>query len=78
MIQVTISQAQQRLPDLLAEAEAGNGVEIHDANGRTFRLVANPPRPPVTGVPRAGSCKGLIEIDADFDAPLEELREYGE
>jgi antitoxin (DNA-binding transcriptional repressor) of toxin-antitoxin stability system len=78
MIRVTTTEAQKRLPDLLVEVQAGGGVEIHGENGHTFRLVANPPRPPVTGVPRAGSCKGLIDIAEDFDAPLEELREYWE
>ncbi len=77
MIQVTISEAKERLPMLLAEAQAGNGVEIRADDGATFRLVANRPRPPVTGVPRAGSCKGIIMAD-DFDAPVEELREYME
>ena len=77
-IHVTTSEAQQRLPELLAAVEAGNWVEIKGENGRTFRLLANPPRPPVTGVPKAGSCKGLIEIGPDFDEPLEELREYME
>ncbi len=78
MIQVTTSEAQQRLPDLLTAAESGQSVEIQADNGRTFRLSANRPRPPVSGVPRAGSCKGLIEIADDFDAPLEELHEYWE
>ncbi len=78
MIQVTIAEAQQRLPVLLREAESGQAVEIQGDNGRTFRLIANRPRPPMTGVPRAGSCKGRIEIADDFEAPLEELREYWE
>jgi antitoxin (DNA-binding transcriptional repressor) of toxin-antitoxin stability system len=76
MTQVTIREAQQRLPELLAAAEAGEAVEIRRANGRTFRLVANRPRPAVSGLPRAGTCPGLIQIPDDFDAPLEELREY--
>jgi hypothetical protein len=63
---------------LLTKAESEQPVQIHADNGRTFRLIANRPRPPVTGVPRAGSCKGLIEIADDFDDPLEELREYWE
>jgi antitoxin (DNA-binding transcriptional repressor) of toxin-antitoxin stability system len=76
MIQVSIPEAQQRLPELLDEAQSGQLVEIRAADGRTFRLLPNRPRPPVSGVPRAGSCQGLIEIGSDFDAPLEDLREY--
>jgi len=34
-------------------------------------------RPPVTGVPRAGTVPGLIVPD-DFKEPLEDLREYME
>jgi len=78
MTQVTLPEAQQRLPELLAAAEAGESVEIQTENGRTFRLIANRPRPPVTGVPRAGRWQGRIVIPDDFDAPLEELREYME
>jgi antitoxin (DNA-binding transcriptional repressor) of toxin-antitoxin stability system len=77
MIHVTLSEAQQQLPDLLTKAAEGQEIEISD-NGRTFRLIANPPRPPRTGTPKAGSCKGLIEMGDDFDEPLEELREYWE
>jgi antitoxin (DNA-binding transcriptional repressor) of toxin-antitoxin stability system len=78
MIQVTTAEARARLPELLAAAAGGEGVEIRAENGRTFRLIANRPRPPVTGVPRAGSCRGLIEVSDDWDAPLEDLREYTE
>lgn len=73
---VTMYEAQQRLPELLAAAQTGEGIEIQGEDGRTFRLIANRPRPAVTGRPRAGTCRGLIQIPDDFDAPLEELREY--
>ena len=78
MTPVTLPEAQQRLPDLLAAAEAGESVEIQTANGRTFRLIANRPRPPVTGMPCAGRWQGMMVVPDDFDAPLEELREYME
>jgi antitoxin (DNA-binding transcriptional repressor) of toxin-antitoxin stability system len=76
MTRVTITEAQQRLPDLLSAVEAGEEVEIRAENGRTFRLAAT--RPPVTGVPKAGLLKGQLIVPADFDEPLEELREYME
>lgn len=78
MTRVTVPEAQQRLPELLAAAGAGENVEICADGGQSFRLIANRPRPPQTGTPRAGTCKGLIEMRHDFDAPLEELREYME
>ena len=50
MIQATVPEAQQRLPDLLGDVEAGEEVEIRAENGRTYRLAARRPRPPATGV----------------------------
>src|SRR5436309_52588 len=78
MIHVTVPEAQQRLPELLAAAANGLAVEIEGINGRRFFLTAQRPRPPITGVPRAGSCQGLIEMADDFGAPLDELKEYME
>jgi len=82
MIEVTVAEAQQRLPELLDRVQGGESVAIVK-DGMTYRLwVGRPrpmrPRPPVTGVPRAGSCKGLFVVPPDFKEPLEELREYME
>ena len=33
------------------------------------------PRPPITGVPKAGNCEGLFVVPDDFKEPLEEMRE---
>jgi antitoxin (DNA-binding transcriptional repressor) of toxin-antitoxin stability system len=76
MTQVTVAEAQQRLPDLLCAVEAGEEVQICAEDGRTFRLAAT--RPPVTGVPKAGLLKGRLVVPAEFDEPFEELREYME
>ncbi len=85
MTQVTLSEAQQRLPELLAAAEAGEQVEIRAEDGRTFRLAPAPTAPSgaITnplwpGYPQPGSAKGLIDVPADFDEPLDELKEYME
>ena len=78
MIQATVEEAQQRLPDLLGAVEAGEEVEIRAENGRTYRLAATRPRPPATGVPKAGRLKGQLVVPDEFDEPLEELREYME
>lgn len=75
-MEVTLAEAQQRLPELLAAAEAGEGVAIRGPSGRVFRLTAARPRPPVTGVPKAGSCRGVFVVPTDFKAPLDELWEY--
>jgi antitoxin (DNA-binding transcriptional repressor) of toxin-antitoxin stability system len=75
MIQVTIDEAQRRLPELLAMVQAGEGMEIYAESGWIFRVGALPPTPiegerPETGF---GSCRGLIWMADDFDAPLDEM-----
>jgi len=79
MIQVSVSEAQARFPDLLVAARAGEVVEIQ-VDGWTIRLTAAPlrPRPPITAVPKAGRLKGQLIVPDNFDEPLEELREYME
>ncbi len=70
MTQVTLAEAQQSLPELLAKARGGEIVEILE-DGWAYRLE---PESLGTGTPKAGSCKGLIWMSDDFNAPLE-LRE---
>jgi antitoxin (DNA-binding transcriptional repressor) of toxin-antitoxin stability system len=82
MILVSTNEAQQRLPELLTAAGQGEVVRIQQ-NGTMFQLSAVPPqserpRPPVTGVPKAGRLEGYYVVPDDFDEPLEELREYME
>lgn len=79
MLQISLSEAQQRFPELLSAALAGEVVEIQQ-NGWTFRLtaVSSRARPPSTGMPKAGRLKGQLVVPDDFDEPLEELREYME
>ena len=44
MTQVTIAEAQRRLPELLSAAEAGETVRIQSEEGRTFTLTVATPR----------------------------------
>jgi antitoxin (DNA-binding transcriptional repressor) of toxin-antitoxin stability system len=82
MTEVSIAEAQERLPELLAAVEQGKTVMIRGDAGRVFLLSAQPPvtvvNPQWAGYPHPGSAKGLIEIHDDFDEPLEELKEYTE
>jgi antitoxin (DNA-binding transcriptional repressor) of toxin-antitoxin stability system len=78
MVQIAVAEAQQRLPELLNAVEEGEEVEIRAENGQTYRLARSRPRPPVTGVPKAGRLKGQLVVPDDFKEPLEELREYME
>jgi antitoxin (DNA-binding transcriptional repressor) of toxin-antitoxin stability system len=78
MVQITVEEAQRRLPDLLDAVEAGEDVEIRAADGRSYRLASSRPRPPVTGVPKAGRLKGQLVVPADIKEPVEDMREYME
>jgi len=82
VIQVTVAEAQKRLPELLALVETGESVEIHPESGESFVLV-HKPKPDSgaaawPGYPKAGSLKGKIWMSDDFDEPLEKFREYME
>ena len=82
MIQVTTTEAQERLPELLDAVRKGESVEIHPDSGPGYVLVYMPKHDNGAaawpGYPKAGSLKGKIWMSEDFDEPLEELREYWE
>jgi antitoxin (DNA-binding transcriptional repressor) of toxin-antitoxin stability system len=83
MTKITLTEAQSTLAELIHQLAPGEVVTIMENDRPVAQVVPFPairtrpprPRPPVTGVPRAGSVPGLVVPD-DFKAPLEELREY--
>ena len=75
MTQLTIEQANGRWGDLVDAAIRGEDVVVIDGAKGAVRLV--PVKQPVNH-PRFGSAKGLITMADDFDAPLEDFREYME
>ncbi len=83
---VTLQEAQANLADLVHRLAPGECVTIMENDrpvarlmvSRTTRVQPARPRPPVTGVPRAGQYEGRLVIPADFKEPLEEMREYME
>jgi len=75
MQQVTLDEAIAQLPDLIKAAVRGEEVLIAAGSDEVVKLV------PLTAArkPRqAGSAKGMIWMAEDFDAPLEDFREYME
>jgi antitoxin (DNA-binding transcriptional repressor) of toxin-antitoxin stability system len=75
MKEVTVEQATGALGDLVDAAISGEDVVlVHNGHG-AVRLV---PVPPSEGRPQFGSAKGMITMSDDFDAPLEDFREYME
>ena len=67
MEQVTLSEAQMRLSDLVNTAIKGQAVFITKDKRKIVQLV--PVKLPRRR-PRFGSAKGLIAMADDFDAPL--------
>ena len=71
-----VEAASPSLASLVKEAQSGEEVVIMSRNepvARVIPLSANP-RP----VRKAGSLKGEVWIAPDFDAPLDDFREYSE
>jgi antitoxin (DNA-binding transcriptional repressor) of toxin-antitoxin stability system len=74
MTTVTITEAQAKLPDLLQELEPGETLMITD-KGEPLAQVTKAER---TSWPcQAGTAKDkILWIAPDFDAPLEDFKEY--
>ena len=87
MTTITIQEAQSSLAELIHGLAPGQIVTITKNDRPVAQLAPVPiviprdpprPRPPVTGVPKAGRLKGLLTVPDDFKEPLEEMREYME
>jgi antitoxin (DNA-binding transcriptional repressor) of toxin-antitoxin stability system len=73
MAQVTLLQPNKQLSELIAAANRGEEVVIRDGDQAPVKLVpVSAPR----GPRKAGSAKGKIIMADDFDAPLEDFKEY--
>jgi antitoxin (DNA-binding transcriptional repressor) of toxin-antitoxin stability system len=74
MTTVTISEAQAKLPDLLQELQPGETLMITD-HGEALAHVTKAER---TSWPcQAGTAKDkILWIAPDFDAPLDDFKEY--
>lgn len=73
MHQVTIHEAQMQLARLIQQVVDGEEIVIAKEGKPLVKLVHmkenNPPR-------RLGTAKGQIQFLSDFDAPLEDFRNY--
>jgi prevent-host-death family protein len=75
---ITVDEAQARLKDLIHQLAPGEEVIITENQQPVAKLVSDrsQPKPPRPG---PGLCKGMITYMApDFDAPLEDMKEYME
>ena len=73
MHQIDIEEAKTHLPDLVEAALSGIEVIITQDNRPVVKLVPLAPSKPH---PLFGSAAGLITISEDFDAPLEDFKDY--
>ena len=76
MQQVTLEEAAAKLPELFDAAMRGEEVLV-TANGEINATIQLVPRVEERR-PQFGSAKGKIWMSDDFDAPLEEFKEYME
>ena len=75
MIRVNLADAKARLSELIEAALRGEDVVIARRNQPLVRLVV---MKEARVKPRAGLFKGRIRMSPDFDAPLEDFREFRE
>jgi antitoxin (DNA-binding transcriptional repressor) of toxin-antitoxin stability system len=75
MQQVSVDEAQIQLPHLVDAALNGECVSIVTADQKVVQLV---PMPLPRRRRQAGSARGLVKMNEDFDAPLEDFKEYME
>jgi antitoxin (DNA-binding transcriptional repressor) of toxin-antitoxin stability system len=76
MERYSLQEAQTQLDKLLADARNGKTVVILDDDNRPVKLM--PIEEDNSNPRKAGRLKGKIHMSDDFDAPLEDFREYME
>ncbi len=77
MASLTIDEAQGHLREVLAKMQPGEEVVLTDNGWPLAKLVRQEAKPTLR--PPPGLCKGMItSIAPDFDAPLEDMKEYME
>jgi prevent-host-death family protein len=78
MTMISIEEAQAKLPDLIRRLHPGDEVVITKNNQPVARLVSTASEP--RQMPRQpGTLRGsVLYMAPDFDAPLEDLKDYME
>lgn len=73
-MKLELNQAEGRLADLVDKALDGEEVIIEKNERQAVRLMVVDLSKSMTR--RLGTAKGLVKIAEDFDAPLDDFREY--
>ena len=76
---ITVDEAQVRLKELIAKLVAGEEFVITDNQQPVAKLISQVPKTESRRRPPPGLGKGMITfIASDFDAPLDDMKEYME
>jgi prevent-host-death family protein len=79
MTQITLKEAETQFSRLIRAASQGEEVVITEDDKPIARLVPVAPSAQAARPrPRFGSGKGVFQMAPDFDAPLEDFKEYME
>ncbi|MGF7005952.1 type II toxin-antitoxin system Phd/YefM family antitoxin [Aminobacter sp. BE322] len=73
---ISVAEAKAKFSELIKRAEAGEEIVVTRHGKAVARVV--PPEPEEGPLPRIGALKGKIWMAEDFDAPLDEFKEYAE
>ena len=78
-VTITVDEAQARLKELIHQLAPGEEVIITENQHPVAKLVSEQANRPFGSRPGPGLCKDMISyIAPDFDAPLEDMKEYME
>ena len=76
---ITVEEAQAKLRELIHGLAPGEEIVITENQQPVAKLVSEQPKGARPARPGPGLCKGMITYMApDFDAPLEDMKEYME
>jgi antitoxin (DNA-binding transcriptional repressor) of toxin-antitoxin stability system len=78
-VTMTVDEAQAKLKDLIRQLAPGEEVVLTENEQPVAKLISQQPKPAKLPRPGPGLCKGIITYMApDFDAPLEDMKDYME
>lgn len=71
---VSVAEAKAKFSEFIKRAEAGEEIVVTRHGKAVARVM--PPEPERELLPRIGALKGKIWIAQDFDAPLDDFKDY--
>ena len=70
MLQLTLKEAENQLPELLKAVAEGQHVIIQNNEGQDFQIISLPTH---SQKPQYGSAKGIVKMLDNFDDPIEDF-----